>query len=148
MVRPPSDEGRIHLALTRLGGDTVYARQMSIGAARVSQSQMDSARTARLAALRPRSDPGEAASMDSILRRDLAWHRNPLEGIIAGDDGSVLLQLSGAPNVWTFLLVRPGGQPAGTFTLPRDVEVQQVSGEMVYGVRWKPPYDVVRYRVR
>jgi hypothetical protein len=135
--------GRYTIAMLSSTGDTLYNRQHPFTLMAIPRNVADSARPreAALGALYGRA--GQLAS--SEMRIPPAYQ--PLSEILAGSDGGVWLRSRVSPAAFHWMLLDPGGAPAGAV----DVE-RPVAGGM--SALWSAQVDasgtpqLVRHRVR
>lgn len=134
------------LRLTALGesGDTVFSRSVEAPLSRIPGRVIDSTRSAKA------SRAPNPQARDEILRMRMPTHYPAFERLVAGQDGTVWVELRSEGDDREWLLLASNGNTLGRVRLPRSVKIMAASRNQIWGVieNVDGELGIVRYAVK
>jgi len=151
---PITDPAVVRIALSTVEGTVSFLRSYRVPTIAITAAEGESIRAERVAQVARSVEPHQAGRIDSILRANMPSHKNPVDYMYLGNDGSVLIWLYRQTPAVQFLLIDGRGDVVGVFALPSDVSPIEVSRNAIWAVERRgdaPPgtfwSDIVRYRI-
>jgi hypothetical protein len=135
--------GNASVTLRRSSGSVAYSRRVPIVLHPIPKAEVD---TALAFALRMERDPAERARITSAPR---PVYYPPLQSVQVARDGSLLMVFHSDSDDRQLLLLSPDGTPRATIRIPKDVEIRQVEGDLMWGIERNNDgiESIVRYRI-